>query len=294
MLDEYTFDIEQWFPRFPLRTVASEYIWTSSHGPGRICQREQLWRLAATRGDLGNTVPVDRFVLAYGEPGRPDVTKMGGTPYRPDGLEWPRSRETGHNYGFVAQFRIAESKGIVPRLPGDILLCFFERTPFSRYGEFGEPPVFEWYPLGLTDLVAPESVPEVNFELPPACYGLRYRTVNYVDPKAIEFMKEVIPDYLYDLLTCDETDRVLRQFATGGGLQIGGIPNWEWPEEVQELDVEPGPFVAAIPSLRGDCEGPYPWVNQQSEVWHGAFDLGFGGSVYLFLDADGNIQPRFN
>lgn len=293
-MDEYTFHIENWLPRFPLQTESTGLVRESGYGPAWICQREELWQRAAQSGDLGSTSPVDTFVLAYGEPGRRDVTKMGGVPYRPAGLNWPRSEKTGHNYGMVAQFRFTESKDILPEIPGDILLCFFEDTIAYRYNDFGERPVFEWYPLGLTDLIAPEDVPESRLKLPPACYGLRYRTVDYADQIAVKSVKDVLPAYYYERWECDETDRHLGCLTHDAGLKIGGIPNWEWPEDAIEENVEPGPFLATIPSLWGDCEDPFPWANRETEVWHDNFKFSQGGLVHLFLDESGHVQPRFD
>ena len=218
---------------------------------------------------------------------------MGGVPYRPAGLEWPRSEKTGNNYGMVAQFRFTESKDILPDLPGDVLLCFLEEPNPVAYDDFGEPPIFEWYPLGLSDLIKQEDVPEANFEMPPACYGLRYRTVDYADHAAVNMIKHVLPEYLYDRLDCDETDRHVRGYTELGGLKIGGIPYWEFPDEVREDNVEPGPFIASFPGVCGKSEDKSPWVNQESEVWFDEFRLSQGGSFRLYLDGKNCVQPLF-
>ena len=41
-------------------------------------------------GDLGRSVPTDVFTFIPGEPQERSVTKIGGLPYRPASLPWPR------------------------------------------------------------------------------------------------------------------------------------------------------------------------------------------------------------
>jgi hypothetical protein len=41
---------------------------------------------AAASGDLGPSVPVDKFVFGKGEPPQRHLTKVNGLPYRPAGL----------------------------------------------------------------------------------------------------------------------------------------------------------------------------------------------------------------
>ncbi|MEO1996876.1 MAG: DUF1963 domain-containing protein [Planctomycetaceae bacterium] len=191
-MKDYEFDINDWLGMFPLESYSAEAI-TSSHGPASFCYTEQIRRLAAEKGDLGQSVPADVFVLAYGEPERRDVTKFGGLSYRPADKPWPVSAESGEEMTFVGQFRFTESKDIVGPVPDDILLCFFDEAVVYDSDSFPGPPVLEWYPLGMENLISSEQLPSPQIEF-PTCYGVRHRTVDYVDERAFELVRSVLPE----------------------------------------------------------------------------------------------------
>src|SRR5205823_5036132 len=125
---EYLVDIERWIAMFPLDKEIKRLPWPfelncSICGPSDLAIVEQLRRAADSVHSLGVRVPNDIFIFAHGEPKRRDVTKIGGLPYRPAHLPWPKTTESGP-MTFLAQYRFTESTDIVGQLPGDILLVF--------------------------------------------------------------------------------------------------------------------------------------------------------------------------
>lgn len=299
-VDAYTFDPEAWMSMFPIEKAHAAM---SRCGPGWICLVEQFRRRAAAQGDMGRTVPTDLFVLSYGEPPCRDVTKIGGLPYRPADRPWPVSKESGEPLSFAAQFRFTESKDLVPSLPGDILLCFFDDIAAAPYDWFPGPPVFEWYPLGLSNLVMKEAIPSVSvgFEDIPICYGSRYRTVDYPDRAACELVFRSLPDRLLEshMEDCPEPVAYLlaRQMCRTDLFKIGGAPYWEKIAEVEKDGNLRGTYLASIPSIipgfEADPNDPYPWLNSPLDPHHdGILSWSSGGIVHLFLERDGTIHPR--
>ena len=89
--------------------------------PYHIAVVEQL------RGELlrdlpaPDSLPVDVFISAQGEPANRATTKMGGLPYWPAREDWPVN-EYDSFLTFVGQLCFSDSQDILPPLPGDILL----------------------------------------------------------------------------------------------------------------------------------------------------------------------------
>lgn len=297
-MNEYIFDINEWLPKFPLDSYDPELI-PSGYGPQSICLVEQIRRIAVEHGDLGRSVPTDVFILALGEPDRRDVTKVGGLPYRPRGLPWPISKDTGDPLIFVAQFRFNESRDIIGETPGDILLTFFDGFCAVPYDECLGPPVFEWYSLAIEDLIEPEEIPKQKLGDFPICYGVRHRTVDYLDDSAVDLLRSVTPLDFLELYEDDPDEeirsRVRGWFGQQYVLKIGGSPWWRDPEEVEREGVVPGRFLATIPQIIGGFEGPYPWLNCAQEEYDVPSLFWAGeGLMHLFLDEHGTVQPRFD
>ncbi|MGD9644530.1 MAG: DUF1963 domain-containing protein [Pirellulales bacterium] len=175
--------------------------------------------------------------MALGEPARPDVTKIGGLPYRPAGIPWP-STKFGAPMTFVAQFRFTESHDIVGETPGEILLVF---APESYPAKDPSDPRFfhlEWYPLGITALVQPEEQPAPGWRF-ITCYGQRYRTDDY--PESFDAFEDF-----------DEGSFV----PVWVGTKIGGA---RYPvEDGLEL---PGRLLCSIGSINPDPLMPYAFTN---------------------------------
>ena len=284
--DPYTFPIDDWMPRFSIKRTRRE-LTLGSHGPASICYREQLCAWASETYDLGRSVPTDVFVLGWGEPDRRDMTKFGGLPYRPRGMPWPLSQETGKPLTFFCQLRFRESRDLLPPLPGDMLLCFFEDSGVWPFDGFPGPPVFEWYPLGLDDLARPDEVPTPGFDF-PVCYGLRHRTRDYVEPHAVYALRSVLPPRLHYMYSDNAS---LLGLTIWNNIKIGGVPCWANPQEIAQEGVEPGPFLASLAPMSDSLE-EWPWVNSRAERWGRGFSWSEEGTAQLFLDNRGRVHPR--
>lgn len=133
-------------------------------------------------------VPTDIFVWNRGEPERREVTKVSGLPYREAGKPWPVAK-AGTPLNFVAQFCFADSRDIVPKLPGDLLLFFAEGKRWGKgeadydflWGDLDERDsevIFEWVSLGDFPLTTRAEIPKTKWQIMP-CYGAIYRTWDY-------------------------------------------------------------------------------------------------------------------
>jgi hypothetical protein len=172
---------------------------------------------------------------------------------------------------FIGQLRFTESKDLVQRLPGEILLIFSE-------DDVGAPDsfLFEWKPLGLQNLVEARDVAAPAWAF-VNCYGLQYRTV---DLKAD-------PD---DARTRDDSD-----FFWAGrilGTKIGGLPRW-----IQGDERPAGQFLGSVGPVQPSPEVDYPWVNDSKplslrEYYQSNRCLMWGdmGNCNLFLKDDGEIE----
>ncbi len=313
-------DINQWLPIFPLEEY-DPYV-ASNDGPSTICHIEQIRERALACFDLGRSLQTDIFIFGLGEPDRRDITKVGGLPYRPRGKPWPMSRETGKPLTFVAQFRFTESTDIVGPLPGDILLAYFEDWVPHAYHRFAGPPVFEWYSLGLEHLIEADEIPEGTWaDRLPICYGVRHRTVDYIEEKAVDLLQSMVPEnfdedddeeddeddedfdeVLDDTMQIENLYSLRHWLCTLSFLKIGGTPAWRFPEVIEEDGIAPGRFLASIPRIYGGSnfeETHWPYVNVEYQDYEASCKVGSlmwisDGIVHLFLDENGEVQPRFD
>ena len=129
--------------------------------------------LAGPEGD-GERSPTDQIFFVAGEPAERSVTKVAGLPYRAAGLPWPLT-DDGRPMTFLAQFCFDESRDLVGKRPGDVLLIFAEDREAYLPNAYDSSLRFEWYPLGLRDLIRAEEIPEVEWKLRPY-FGVLYRT----------------------------------------------------------------------------------------------------------------------
>src|SRR5579859_470027 len=162
-------------------------------GPRSIAVIEQLREETFATLPGIERVPTDIFILNLGEPEQRAVTKVSGLPYRATGKPWPLA-PSGAPLNFVAQFCFADSRDLVPALPGDVLLVFIEgkeiRLRHSISGSSSDiiyefmwghgdrrdsTVIFEWVSLGDFPLTMPEEVPETPWKITP-CYGTLYRS----------------------------------------------------------------------------------------------------------------------
>lgn len=275
---EYSIDVNEWIQRFPLdeyRDAVDEIDYLS--GPFDLAIIEQAWR--EQRQPEG--IPIDVFVFARGEPEHRHVTKIGGMPYRPSDEPWPTCKgpsdpslaeivpPAGAPMTFLAQFCFEGSRDITGDLPGDVLLVFTEDDTYETE------PHFEWYPLGLSDLVSQSQIP---YQTSPfvTCFGHICRLHE--------------PDY--------PTQRWLDFAAT----KIGGSPAF-----IHGDPESPDQFLCQLSSMQPTCERPYPWIDRESPI---SVDEHFAGdysemqarqlcmvdmgNLYLFLDNNGKCTAEFD
>jgi hypothetical protein len=226
--------------------------WEIVVGPGTVAVNEQLKAEAVAAGEYpGRGFPTDVAVWATGEPADRSVTKIGGLPYRPYGLPWPEEA-TGQPMRFIAQLCFVDSRDVVPPLPGDVLLIFGDDDALLAEPEHL---VFEWWPLGPESLIS--EVPSGNEGLAPF-HAVLHRTEDW-------------------------------EGAVFEGTKIGGVPKF-----IDEDPSSDGVFIGSIGSISVPVDERYPFVNVvEPRGWSQENDLMIGdmGSLYLFIGADGKIQP---
>jgi hypothetical protein len=233
-------------------------------GPKNVAVNEQLRAEAtASAAYSGSRVATDVVVWCEGEPAQRAVTKIGGRPYRPASARWPTDADGPLR--FIAQLCFADSRDLLPALPGDILLIFGDDDAL-----LAEPErlVFEWVELGVADLV--EHVPERDDRL-GALHGALHRTKDWTDADE-------------DTFDGDEGSHYL---AVWEGTKLGGAPRY-----VQGDENPGGTFIGALGSIAVPDDQRYPFVNRaEPRGGSGENDLMIGdmGSLYLFLLPDGRM-----
>jgi hypothetical protein len=217
-------------------------------------------------------VAADIFVLGRGEPARREATKLGGLPYWPRKRAWPTDAE-GEIMTFIAQFCFADSRDIVGRLPGDVLLLFAAREDLDSDLEPGLLH-FEWMRLGETHLVQASDLPPSPWPWPiTPYYGAIYRSRDYPGAEG-HFSQYNAPERL----------------AILAGTKIGGVPRWVQIEEgIRDR------FLCSLASVHAVTDRPYPYVNDptplaRSEVGERPGPLWGEASVLnLFLANNGKV-----
>jgi hypothetical protein len=274
-------DIARWIHEFPLsrlRAEARDYVvqrrqelpqeyaddqavekhiqlmcpkWEIVVGPKSVAVNEQLKEEALASGRYpGSRFATDVVIWAKGESPNRSFTKIGGLPYRPSGSPWPRE-VTGKPQRFIAQLSFVDSRDLVPRLPGDILLIFGDDDAL-----LGEPErlLFEWWPIASHSLVS--EMPAVDAPLAPF-YAVLHRTEDW-DSAIFEGTKiGGVPKYIQE------------QPSTSGAF-IGAIGS------ISVATDAPHPFV--------NVAEPRGWPHENDLM------IGDMGSLYLFVGRDGNVQ----
>ncbi len=191
----------------------------------------QLKRLAAYR-ESGPPIrkpkpemdDADLIKIYEGEPHDQFVTKLGGLPYRPASVPWPRT-PAGEPMVFLGQICFADSRDLFDSLPGDVLLIFTHDEHAHTSGDIDDLR-YEWYPLGLTGLVTAADVPDTVWKVCP-CFTYLQRYLEQEDTSCPEMGK------------------------------IGGRPHW-----IQNDPRKPGEFLAGFASVeyRSDPDPANPKV----------------------------------
>jgi hypothetical protein len=264
------------------RRIVEEAARRGAHGetivsPYDLAVVTQLRAELVSAVPVGEGVPTDIFVWAKGEPRRREVTKIGGLPYWPAGKPWPEMRD-GAPMHFVGQFCFADSLDIVGALPGGVLTIFAPprwEDLFRADGYMGDM-IFDWFPIGLTDLISPDSVPSVSSNWPISpYYGEILRTSDFMVPAE--------EDANFGWEHPDWSDLGLLN-----ATKIGGIPWWE------QLDPGlPGRFLCALESIQPAFGVPFPYLNVPEPIGptfreqYPDDDLMWGDLGRLYLQFDG-------
>jgi uncharacterized protein DUF1963 len=284
-------DIAHWTSFFSLERMRAEddrpdYFTVS--GPYDVAVLEQLREEAFTSEPGIERVPTDVFVWSRGEPQYRAVTKIGGLPYREAGKPWPVA-PSGRPMTFLAQFCFADSKDIVPPLPGDLLLVFAQVEEWQR-GKYDiawgtdDTLAFEWASFSDAPLVTMDEVPRTDWNL-LSTYGAIYRTWDYpsVDQFAYEEIAKDIP-------------------GVWEATKIGGVDLWTDDENLDRLHISgesaPGAYICTLGSVMPQIYKPYPLLNHPEPIdyfeWEreGALMIGDVGLVNFYLDGSGKVYWR--
>ena len=155
----------------------------------------------------GMTFATDVFVLGLGPQKGRRLTKVSGLPYWPKGRSWP-TVDDGSPCQFLAQFCFLDSRGLVGKLPGDILALFVPQDDEEWLWELDQVR-FEWLAADVEALI--DELPK---GVQPYCrsewYGVLHRAHDY--PGAMEQARKLEVDQPYNLPTIN-------------GTKIGGIPH---------------------------------------------------------------------
>ena len=219
------FELDEWVKRFPLGGMNKNLDFADTlTGPLPVAYLEQARSAAKGAGvDLGRAVPVDLCVWKLGDTRRREVTKIGGVPYWPAAEPWPVTRGD-EPYTFVAQFCFADSRDIVPRLPGDVLSVLAAESDYQRLE-------LRWFKLSAGDLLPAAKVPAPRWTIHP-CHAVLHRTVEYPDAGYEPFEKHPHPLGLW-----------ARVFTSGS--KIGGV--WKLRGELpRPVDIEDAELRASI------------------------------------------------
>ena len=243
-------------------------------------RRQRIVRSAAA-------IPADYFVFASGEAPHRAMTKLGGVPFLPASMPWPR--RSGTVGDFYAQLSFVDSKDLLPSLPGDVLLVFrFHDLPdVTSWDEelYG----FVWVDSAERRLIDPADVQQSVQEAKNCADGDTwatmhgYRVRTFDDPSQLERLQI---DDVYLL--------------TGEATKVGGAPNDRqsiWPSKVPDDYRFLGQLTAAWPA-----DGvPFPVVDREAPL--GPHDFaernrlisGPGdGITCLYLDRCGNVRVFFS
>jgi hypothetical protein len=178
-----------------------------------------------------------------------------------------------------------DRRGKEIKLPGDVLLIFGPEQSgiWDDDDQDATCLQYEWWPLGITDLIAPQAVPKQPWtaskgKTVECCHAQLHRTADFIEVPEDHPIRE-------------------RRYNPGNmcvleGGKIGGVPFYTHGD-----DPRPGAFIAVLGSINPVGKA-YPLVNvpvnpDGDSNMEGDF-LMFGdcGSLYLFLDWKGILRKE--
>jgi hypothetical protein len=287
---DYRFDFAHWSQLFPpdrvegLETI--DFV-NYATGPFETVLIERLRATAREQFDFGPPVPVDLFVFAQGEPRDRYITKVGGLPYRPAGKPWPQIKPSAPDarfpspegpMTFLAQFCFADSMDLVGNVPGDVLLIFAEDDEFARPDAL----TFEWYDLGLEDLINPQDVPPPRWTF-VNCHGYRYRTADYPAGAGL----------------VDRDGFCGQHMAFLGGTKIGGVASFIHGEEDEpyRAHLKECRFLGTLSAICPWPKKEWPWIDRQEPYQkipqNAELEMVDAGCANFFVDPAGQVQWEF-
>lgn len=269
-------DIAQWLSSYPDNDNCCRLSLVGPHD--FVCEERRREKLRVASLSSGQ-VPSDAFIWALGEPEQRHVTKIGGLPYRPDDLPWPKMSETGAPMTFMAQICFSGSHDLVGELPGDVLLVFVEDETFGSRDALR----FEWHRLGIASPVLPSDLPEPSWDF-VTCYGYRCR----------------LTDYIAQAETIEAESYYFAKALALPCTKIGGRPHF-----LRERDESgysggyshpKGRFIAQIAAIfPSDCTS-YSWLNRPESTTgelEQSLTLVDGALIHLYMDEQGGIEWGF-
>lgn len=274
------FDLPYWEQKCPLGDDRRATKRPTS--PPGLAFAEQARRLAASNGDLGTSVPADFFVWAVGEPSKPWLTCLGGSPWREADKPWPRDAD-GIPLAFLGQICFVDSLDVLPEPPPKPVALFFG-TYQQGWATVDQHAGVEWSPLRLRRPHDRYRAPWTA-ELPFTYQGVIHRSVQYTDREDAPFKAAGFQNGGFELAAIQTT-------SIG---QYSALPQgWPWMPD------EPETLVCTLGSIcmRGSwplCDVPRGLSvaradGSEFEQTVPGMDFGIGdaGVCYIYRDADGD------
>lgn len=244
-------------------------------------RRERIVRSAAA-------IPADYFVFASGEAPHRAMTKLGGVPFLPASMPWPR--RSGTVGDFYAQLSFVDSKDLLPSLPGDVLLVFrFHDLPdVTSWDEelYG----FVWVDSAERRLIDPADVQQSVQEAKNCADGDTWATMHGYRVRTFDDPSQL------DLLHATRIDDV--NLLTGEATKVGGAPN-----DCQSIPTVPADyrFLGQLTAVWPTVGVPFPVVDREAPLGPHDFAArerlcsGPGcGITCLYLDGHGQVRVSFS
>jgi hypothetical protein len=261
---------------------------------GEADSLSQVWgreRLRAAMDWSGiDQVPVDLLVWGRGAPIHPADTKIGGMPVWPAGRPLPREErndwETPTQLRFFAQVNFADSRDLLPELPGPMLSIW--GTEDFPYGE--NPMQTFW--LDLEDLeLAVDYAPDFSWDFMPQVrfFAALHRSWDRSHPQELRDEAEGQEGRKTDFCATS-------WMASKIGGQAVRIQN--------EADLADTQFFLQIKSINPAVQFPHAWVSEPEPFQvgpslrkliedDGRLSLSDGGTLSFFVNAWGAVETVF-
>ncbi len=128
----------------------------------------------------------------------------------------------------------------------------------------------------LAELTTKREVIQTDWRF-VTCYGVRHRTVDYVENIRAKMLQAVIPEKVLGSFPIKIASLEISRLVC---MKIGGLPMLFYsPEERADLYELPGRLLCSLATIWPMHEQSYPWINRPSP-----YALGDGLSPELHLD----------